>query len=126
MIKAKQSSSRFIIHCLLNCLCEGRISKWGFQTSPKIKNKTKTSSLSRETAEKTVFFSLLVGDDYYCERFYSSESWQDKTVTCFFFFFSLILLVISFFLSFKAWKSCSVGGEETQGENRRRENNSAR
>lgn len=122
MIKAKQSSSRFIIHCLLNCLCEGRISEWGFQTSPKIKNKTQTLSLSRETPEKTVFFFLLVGDDSYCERFYSSESWQDKLSPALFLLFSLTLLVISFCLSFFPSKR----GRVVQWEVKRRRVRTAR
>lgn len=89
MIKAKQSSSRFIIHCLLNCLCEGRISEWGFQTSPKIKNKTKTSSLSRDTAEKTVFFPSLLETTITVKDFIPAKSWQDKLSPVFCFFSSL-------------------------------------
>lgn len=99
MIKAKQSSSRFIIHCLLNCLCEGRISEWGFQTSPKIKNKTKTSSLSRETPEKTVFFSSLLETTITVKDFIPAKAGRTNC-HLFFVFFLLFNSFSDFFLSF--------------------------
>lgn len=99
MIKAKQSSSQFIIHGLLNCLCEGRISEWGFQTSQKIKNKTKSFSVSCATLKKTVLFFFSPCWTFPAKDFRGSLPANVGGTKCHL-LCSIILFVIPFFHSF--------------------------